>query len=104
MRPHLTFKAKPLDVYIAESAQMAADRETLKSRLDLMAEEAIKRNERERKAKGSLKLVCVECTKEQVFPAETKRQALADATEAGWTLRNKKEVCPECYRPVVTLQ
>lgn len=103
MRPHLNFEAKPLDVYLAESAEMAAHRESDQSPLDVMASDAIRRNQQESKVKGSLLITCIACTKEAVFPAVSRHEAAKDAAKAGWKLVDKKEFCPDCA-PRISLQ
>lgn len=104
MTPHLRFKAKALDVYIMEAAQLAGLRESNQSPLDVLASEAIQRNEQEAKIKGSLHLECSRCTTEAYFPAKNHAEATKEAAKVGWGKamdRKDKTVltfCPKCAK------
>jgi hypothetical protein len=119
-RGHLRFTPKPLEVYLSESAQKA-EAEKLpvwdeknqtvtdyadyhgsgRPYLEVLAEQAIHRAERERTAKGSLTLVCRKCTREAIFPSLDHIAAYAYATKVGWIFEKdddgkERAVCPEC--------
>jgi hypothetical protein len=126
LRGSLRFTAKPLDVYIAESA-MKAEREKLPtiddkgevswpkndpSKADIagareaaanlfMAQDAVN----EAFAKKKLWLVCNKCSKEAVFMGDTKTDAIFQARADGWVYYEHtdkdgkvtpREICPEC--------
>lgn len=113
LRPHLTFAAKPLDVYIAEMGRIAEqeqlpiwDGETYYPKemkvsdikLEGLAQEAIQQTEHE-KAKGKLELVCTKCTVAEYFPAKLRKQAYDAAHRAGWRWAERngsmKIFCPK---------
>jgi hypothetical protein len=117
LRPHLSFTAKPLDVYEREIKDKAEREqwdtwngtaypdkfkvqniETEEGRLARLAEEAIEAQEHERN-KGVLEMVCTRCTIVQYFPAAKRKEAVKKAHEAGWRWeeRNgiKRQYCPD---------
>jgi hypothetical protein len=119
LAPNVRFEAKPLDVYLIESAQDAERRqlptvgedghfkpfrvpETLSSGDDAIATEAVA----EALAKERLFMFCVACTREDVFRGITRQDAVADARKAGWRMAIKNggpepeqvEVCPACVK------
>lgn len=119
-RGRLPFTPKPLEVYLSEAAQQA-EAEKLpvwdeknqtvtdyanyhgsgKPYLEVLAEQAIHQAERERKAKGSLTLMCAKCTAEHIFPALNRIAAYAYATKTGWIFEqdadgNERAICPKC--------
>jgi hypothetical protein len=112
VRPHLKFRAKPLDVYISDAKQMA-EREQLpiladgkllpfKPARDVAssvkdAEQAIARGLAER----TLRLTCSKCLVEGIFyqvGAETKVGVMMKVRRAGWVYDpvNETETCPQC--------
>jgi len=113
MRPHLTFAAKPLDVYEAEMKRIAEQEQwnvnndnsvysqpfkVQDINLEMLAQEAIQQMEHE-KAKGQLELVCTRCTKAGYFPAPKRKQAYEAAHREGWRWAERngvmKTYCPE---------
>lgn len=93
MRPYLRFKAKPLDVYIAEAAELAANREYDQTAIDILAEKAIEQTRHEQKH-GELELVCTKCTTFEIFRAAVKQDAEKAAHSAGWRSDLRKTYCP----------
>jgi len=109
VRPHLTFRAKPLDVYIAD-AQQQAEREKLPTLMPdgtlqefkpaqdvLTAQKAMA----QAIAKRTLTLTCSKCTKEESFPTigeETPVAVIMKARRAGWVYNpvTMTEHCPAC--------
>ena len=120
LKSRLLFTPKPLADYIIDGAEEAealrlpvADPETGKltafedyhakpKSLHEIAQEAIRRKEREDEAKGSLELVCKACTFSEVFPAKDRIQAYADAKRKNWTFQKdgeeEKATCPKCSK------
>lgn len=118
VRPHLKFRPKPLDVYIADAQQMA-EREKLpvlgpngellpfRPAQDVAtgvrdAEDAIARSI----AESTLTLKCVKCTTEETFykvGAETKVGVMMKVRRAGWVYDpvTETETCPKCASPKV---
>lgn len=110
LRPLLGFRAKPLDVYVAESGAIAdakqlptvtADGKLLpwrKTELksdDYIAQKAVD----EAMAKHHLRVVCPKCTKEATFSGATKEHAIFELRNAGWTYdicNGGREICPDC--------
>src|SRR5882724_3285499 len=93
MRPYLRFAAKPLDVYLAEAADLAARREYDQTAIDILAEKAIAQSQHE-KVGGGLTLVCTKCTKTEIFRAAEKKEAERAAHRAGWRADVRKTYCP----------
>lgn len=117
LRPHLSFVAKPLDVYEREVKERAereqwdvwngttypdkfkvSEIESEEYKLARLAAEAIEQKAHEA-AKGCLEVCCTKCTIVQRFPADTRKQASKAAHDAGWRWdeRNgtKRQYCPE---------
>ena len=119
LRPHLSFVAKPLDVYEREIHEKAEreqwdvihegnphfpqpfkvqEIETDEYKLARAAEEAIEQTAHE-KAGGCLEVCCTKCTIVARFPAAKRRQATKAAHDAGWRWdeRNgvKRTYCPD---------
>lgn len=119
IRPHLSFVAKPLDVYEREIHEKAereqwdvihkdnphwpqpfkvSEIETDEYKLERAAQEAIAATEWE-KAKGVLELVCTKCTRAALFPAQKRKEALKAAHDAGWRWAERngvaKTYCPQ---------
>lgn len=92
MKPYLQFEAKPLDVYMAESAELASQREINQTALEVLAEKAIIRSQ----AVGTLTLTCTKCTKQTEYPGRDRREAEGIAHLDGWDLENDQEICPKC--------
>jgi len=102
MRPYLRFEAKPLDVYIAEAADLAARKEQDQTKIDVIAEKAIARAEREWQSNGKrLILVCVKCTRQEDFPASERFIAAGDAYREGWRKDDGKVYCKTCAPKIV---
>lgn len=118
----LCFVPKPLDNYIAE-ARNQADAERLPTfdaetgkiseygavgplNINAMAEKAIIQREKEERAKGSLELVCTNCTFSELFPGINQEQSYQDAGIKGWTFELDSNVdgpqeiarCPKCSK------
>jgi len=116
LRPHLSFVAKPLDVYEREIHEKAereqwdiwdgtaypkpfktSEIESDEYKLAKLASEAIEATEWE-KAKGVLVLCCTKCTLEAGFPAQKRKEAIKAAHDQGWRWdeRNgvKRTYCP----------
>jgi hypothetical protein len=109
----LSFKPKPLDVYLAEAGEIAEreqwdiiDSRTgeIKSaaaaHIDTLAQQAIRQNKKAEQAKGSLELVCKRCTVAAYFLAMKREQAYEEAQSDGWTFEiageEEKAICPKC--------
>jgi hypothetical protein len=107
LRPYLRFEAKPLDVYVAELGQEAEAQQlptigpdghfqafkTPEIRtIEAAFDEAL--------ATVHLVVTCRKCTKEAIFPGQTKAEAIFKARNEGWALdhwgESKYEVCPGC--------
>jgi len=122
LKPHLRFEAHPLDVYIAQSGEIAERKQlpvvgeggkllpfrtpAIVSKLadaitDKIMEAEAKPADPLQDAVGAaigkehLWLVCRKCTKEAVFDGMTKREAIAKARTAGWTYNELKGDCRE---------
>lgn len=126
-RSHLRFTPKPLEVYLSEAAQLAEQEKlpvwdeksqtitdykdyhgSTRPYLEVLAERAIHQATLERKAKGSLTLVCAKCTKTIIYPALDQVAAYAFAAKDGWIFDKnadgeEKAVCPECPAARVAL-
>jgi hypothetical protein len=114
LRPYLRFAAKPLDVYIAESAEKAAReglptvdadgviqfRPTPTYAVDsetAAAQAAVD----EAFAKHTLIVTCRSCTKQEAFSGVSKADAVQKARSAGWVYYEDangkaQEICPDC--------
>src|ERR1017187_3745228 len=119
MRPRLSFKAKPLDVYISEAGQEAESKrlptwdekthtttEFVPARnadLAKVAEEVIREGVAFDASGKRLRLTCSKCTTEATFPGATIVDAVVSARKSGWVYDAKmqREICPKCpaYRP-----
>src|SRR5215831_8055738 len=114
LRPYLRFTAKPLDVYIAESAEKAA-REDLPTydadgkinfqpsvTANITGEQAAAQAAvNEAFAKQHLTLTCRSCTKQETFSGASKADAVHAARSAGWVYYEREgkepaEICPDC--------
>jgi hypothetical protein len=112
LRPYLRFTPKPLDVYIAESAAMAAIQDlptvdkagnihfrptpTYEVGSDVAVAQAAVN---ESFAKHHLTVTCRSCTKQETFSGIRKADAVQAAREAGWvydSFRDESEICPNC--------
>lgn len=113
LRPHLSFAAKPLDVYEAEMKRIAEQEQwpvnddgsvypkpfqVQNVDLELRAQEAIQQNEHEKQG-GRLELVCSKCTRAAYFPAKKRTEAYKTAERDGWRWAERngamKTYCPE---------
>lgn len=112
VRPHLKFRAKPMDVYISDAKQMA-EREQLpvlqpdgtlqafKPTQDVAtAQKAMAKAIADR----NLTLTCSKCTKEETFycvGAETPVAVIMKARRVGWVYNpvSLTEQCPDCMGP-----
>ena len=113
LKPYLRFTPKPLDVYIAESADRAArqDLPTIDSTGNInfsptltpelapdvaAAQDAVN----EAFAKHALTVTCRSCTKQALFTGDTKYDAIVNARLAGWVYYEMdgqpREICPDC--------
>jgi hypothetical protein len=113
LKPYLRFTPKPLDVYIAESADRAARQDlptidaagninfspapTYEMTPDVeSAETAVN----ETLAKHVLTVTCRSCTKQEQFTGDTKYDAIVNARLAGWVydifVGRGSEICPSC--------
>ena len=106
LKPYLRFPAKPLDVYMAESAERAASQnlpthfnEPLTPELgpDVAAAQAAVNDSF---AKHTLIGTCRSCTKQEAFTGDTKYDAIVNARLAGWVYYEidgqPREICPDC--------
>lgn len=117
--PHLRFRAKPLDVYVASAGQMAEreqlpvmdqngmlhefrpaqDVSSVQKQVEGLLAEAL--------AERTLILRCGKCTRIEKFfgtEDETKVAVITKARRAGWVYDNSgedpAEICPECFTPL----
>lgn len=109
VRPNLKFRAKPLDVYIADAQQMA-EREklptlqpdgTLKEFRPASDVISVEKAMAAAIAARNLTLTCAKCTKEETFYCvgnETPVAVIMKARRIGWVYNPimKTERCPEC--------
>lgn len=114
LRPHLSFIAKPLDVYEREVKEKAereqwdvidpnnphfpqafkvGEVETEGYRLEKLAQETIKQAQHE--ATGHLELVCTKCTRQEFFRAKRRIDAEKESRAAGWRSDGTRTYCPE---------
>jgi hypothetical protein len=125
LKPYLRFQAKPLDVYIAESARLAEQQQlptvdadgnynfspSLPPNVgeDTLAKDiaAAQAGVDQAFAKYHLEVVCMKCTKSAVFSGVKKGDAIQEARRAGWSYWEKdgkgREICPACPAPGVSL-
>jgi len=113
LKPYLRFTPKALDVYIAESAERAANQDlpTIDSAGNInfspaptyemtgdtaAAQTAVN----EVFAKHVLTVTCRSCTKQEQFTGDTKYDAIVNARLAGWVYYEMdgqpREICPDC--------
>jgi hypothetical protein len=104
LRPNLRFEPFPLDTYIVQTKEKAAN--ARRDEIEVAAEEAINREA----SKIALQLTCAKCSTTESFPAFGSSDmyrdlALAKARRLGWTrskFRDRKgvvhdiEICPNC--------
>lgn len=109
VRPHLKFRAKPLDVYIADAQQMA-EREklptlmpdgTLREFRPASDVESVQKAMAASIASRHFVLTCSKCTKQETFYAvglETPVAVIMKARKVGWMYDPvlKNETCPNC--------
>jgi hypothetical protein len=110
LRPYLRFEAKALDIYIAEAADLAGRKEQNQTPLEVVAEEAIRRNRLEQAGVGNLSLVCARCTKQGIFSGDRRWAAVNEAVAQGWMRKFRvrdglgyspqvgEVLCPECAK------
>ena len=105
LRPHLSFTAKPLDVYISEAGANAEARQLPTIGPDgqlrpFSPTEVISEIVEDAIAKFHLEVTCRKCTKTAVFPGVRKVDAVQKARDAGWVCDQvgdtKYEICPDC--------
>jgi hypothetical protein len=106
MRPYLRFEAKPLDVYMAEAADIAARREAEQTSIDVLASKAIQRNMADEAKQGGLVLKCSMCTREYAYPGRNRKEAEDTARTDGWRISRLVDstgsvlrvFCPACAK------
>ena len=113
LKPYLRFTPKPLDVYISESAESAANQDlpTIDSMGNInfspaptyeMTDDtaAAQTAVNETLAKEVLTVTCRSCTKQEQFTGDTKYDAIVNARLAGWVYYEidgqPREICPDC--------
>lgn len=115
IKPHLRFRAKPLDVYIAGVGQRAEREQwptvapdgSLKAFKPALDVASIKKDVENmiaaQMAKRTLTLFCTKCTAQESFHAigeETRVAVVMRARKAGWiydyTVDPGREICPKC--------
>lgn len=108
LRPHLRFRPKPLDVYIAESADLAERKQLPIQGPDGRLREfrppeiaAVRKTVEASPAEEVLNLTCQKCTKEATFAGRTRYDAIRLAREAGWVYYERGDgtrgvICPDC--------
>lgn len=109
--PHLRFKAKPLDVYVANAGQRAEREQwpVLDEHGNLQAfrpaadVSSIEKAVAADLASRALTLECAKCTRMETFPAvgmETPADVILKARKAGWIYdylaTPPREICPHC--------
>jgi hypothetical protein len=120
LKPYLRFEARPLDSYIAESAQRAEAQKlptidaagnltwqdkalapavsaTTVSPDDGLAQRIVNHA----LAKHHLVVTCRSCTRQEQFTGDTQADAVLNARLAGWVYyvdanSTEQEICPEC--------
>jgi len=98
LRAYLRFEAKPLHVYLAEAADLAGRKEQNQTPLEVVAEEAIKRNRLQQAGVGNLTLTCARCTKQGIFTGDRRWAAVNEAVARGWMRKDGKVLCGECAK------
>lgn len=109
VRPHLKFRAKPLDVYIAEAGQMAEREQlpmlmpdgTLQEFRPAQDVSSAQKEIAKSVAARNLTLNCTLCTREETFYCvgnETPVTVIMKARKAGWIYNpvSMSEHCPTC--------
>jgi len=120
LRPYPRFQAKPLDVYIAESAEKAARLDlptidekgnvnfspsltpTIDQEVSAIAQKDVAIAQKavaDAMAKWTLTVTCRKCTKAETFSGIRKADALQSVRDAGWVYdswRDGSEICPDC--------
>jgi hypothetical protein len=124
LTPYLRFAAKPLDVYIAESKERAANQNlptidekgninfnskptptidqevaAIAPDLDQDTTAIVQRIVGDAVAKWTLEVTCRKCTKFATFTGIRKADAVDAARDAGWAYdswRDGSEICPDC--------
>lgn len=74
LKPHLAFKASPYWMLIRRP----------------------KRKKQKDTAKGYLELTCQTCPLKYEFFGNDREEAFLQAKEAGWTIQDKRVICPGC--------
>lgn len=103
--PYLRFKPKPLEDYVRAGAERF-ERESQKhayitqSEIDIMAQDAIRKQQAIDQNKGLLKIYCETCPREEGFIGTTAKDAYAAARLDGWRkvikLQRDYFLCPQC--------
>ena len=113
LKPYLRFTPKPLDVYISESAERAANQDlpsidstgnihfspapTYEMAPDVAAAQTAVNDVF---AKHVLTVTCRSCTKQEQFTGDTKYDAIVNVRLAGWVYYEvdgqPREICPDC--------
>ena len=112
LKPYLRFTPKAMDVYIAESAERAANQDlpTIDSSgninfspaptYEMTDTAAAQTAVNEVLAKHTLIVTCRKCTKWAAFTGDTKYDAIVNARLAGWVYYEMdgkpREICPDC--------
>lgn len=116
MRPHLNFQAKPLDVYMAESAEVAERRqlptyyaaddirpykpaEVGEKKLEAKIEDALSRAVIEMQAetkRGRLTVTCRKCIAEASAFVNDRQEGYMALAALGWKFEGDKALCPDC--------
>ena len=105
MRPRLSFKAHPLDVYIAQAGQEAEAKrlptwdETTRTTTEFVPARNASTDAEE--FMPFARMTCYKCTKTEDFHAETVVGARILAVKAGWfiDLPGERWICPKCPAP-----
>jgi hypothetical protein len=107
LRPHLSFEPKPLDVYVAEAGAAAESQQLptvdAEGKLHAYRVQDIRTIERlvdEALSNFHLSVTCRKCTKSATFHGHSKRDAVHNLRQAGWTwdeiTGDGLEICPDC--------
>lgn len=112
LAPRLTFKAHPLETYVAIQKDLASasasriepfivGKPVIREGLEAKAEHLIGLDLALQNARIRITQVCAKCTQEVTIFAANKIDALETLQGFGWKFQNNKAYCPNCTPPTI---